>query len=382
MNPPSSSSAQVPADSASRILVVDDQRANVEIMAELLRTRGYAVESASSGEEALERVRAAPPDLVITDIIMTGMSGFDLCRRIRAERASAMTPVVLVTSLDPLQERITGIEAGADDFISKPVNWPELFARVRALLRTKGLQDEVRRQAEQLREWNLRLEERVREQVSSIERLGRLKQFFSPQVADTIIAGGEDMLAPHRRDVTAVFLDLRGFTAFTDRADPEEVMDLLRSYHAAMGRIVGRYSGTIEHFAGDGVMIFFNDPLPIERPGEQAVRMALELQAAFEPIAAAWRERGQEVGLGIGIAQGEATLGLIGFEERWEYAIIGNVPNLAARLCGEARGGEIMIDGQTQLEVERVAKTEGVGLLKLRGFQRAIAAFRLIGLHG
>lgn len=382
MNPLSSSSAQVPADSASRILVVDDQRANVEIMAELLRTRGYAVESASSGEEALERVRAAPPDLVITDIIMTGMSGFDLCRRIRAERASAMTPVVLVTSLDPLQERITGIEAGADDFISKPVNWPELFARVRALLRTKRLQDEVRRQAEQLREWNLRLEERVREQVSSIERLGRLKQFFSPQVADTIIAGGEDMLAPHRRDVTAVFLDLRGFTAFTDRADPEEVMDLLRSYHAAMGRIVGRYSGTIEHFAGDGVMIFFNDPLPIEHPGEQAVRMALELQAAFEPIAGAWRERGQEVGLGIGIAQGEATLGLIGFEERWEYAIIGNVPNLAARLCGEARGGEIMIDVQTQMEVERVAKTEGVGLLNLRGFQRPIAAFRLIGLHG
>ncbi len=382
MNPPSSSSAQVRADSASRILVVDDQRANVEIMAELLRTRGYAVESASSGEEALERVRVAPPDLVITDIIMTGMSGFDLCRRIRAERASAMTPVVLVTSLDPLQERITGIEAGADDFISKPVNWPELFARVRALLRMKGLQDEVRRQAEQLRDWNLRLEERVQEQVSSIERLGRLKQFFSPQVADTIIAGGEDMLAPHRRDVTAVFLDLRGFTAFTDRADPEEVMDLLRSYHAAMGRIVGRYSGTIEHFAGDGVMIFFNDPLPIEHPGEQAVRMALELQAAFEPIAGAWRERGQEVGLGIGIAQGEATLGLIGFEERWEYAIIGNVPNLAARLCGEARGGEIMIDGQTQMEVERVAKTEGVGLLNLRGFQRPIAAFRLIGLHG
>ncbi len=361
---------------------MDDQRANVEIMAELLRTRGYAVESASSGEEELERVRAAPPDLVITDIIMTGMSGFDLCRRIRAERASAMTPVVLVTSLDPLQERITGIEAGADDFISKPVNWPELFARVRALLRTKRLQDEVRRQAEQLREWNLRLEERVREQVSSIERLGRLKQFFSPQVADTIIAGGEDMLAPHRRDVTAVFLDLRGFTAFTDRADPEEVMDLLRSYHAAMGRIVGRYSGTIEHFAGDGVMIFFNDPLPIEHPGEQAVRIALELQAAFEPIAGAWRERGQEVGLGIGIAQGEATLGLIGFEERWEYAIIGNVPNLAARLCGEARGGEIMIDVQTQMEVERVAKTEGVGLLNLRGFQRPIAAFRLIGLHG
>ncbi len=366
----------------SRILVVDDQRANIEIMAELLRSRGYLVDSAVSGEEALDRVRTDPPDLVITDIIMPGMSGYEVCMRLRADPATALTPVVLVTSLDPQQERITGIEAGADDFISKPVNWAELFARVRALLKLKKLQDEVRRQAEQLRDWNLKLEERVEEQVSSIERLGRLKQFFSPQVAHTIIADGEGMLAPHRREVTAVFLDLRGFTAFTDRADPEEVLDLLRSYHAAMGSIVGRFEGTIEHFAGDGVMIFFNDPVPIERPGEQAVRMALELQVAFAPIADAWRARGQMVGLGIGIAHGEATLGVIGFEERWEYAVIGNVPNLAARLCGEARGGEIMIDGPTQSEVAKIARTEAVGLLNLRGFQRSIEAFRLVGLIG
>lgn len=382
MNPSDTAAATIAARAAPRILVVDDQRSCIEMMAELLRSRGYQVDAALSGEQALECVRASPPDLVITDIVMPGLSGYEVCRRLRANPASALTPVVLVTSLDPQQERITGIEAGADDFLAKPVNWPELFARVRALLKMKKLQDEVRRQAEQLQEWNLKLEQRVREQVSSIERLGRLKRFFSPQVADTIIAGGEEMLAPHRREVTAVFLDLRGFTAFTDRADPEEVLDLLRSYHAAMGRIVDRYGGNLEHFAGDGVMIFFNDPLPIERPGEQAVRMALELQRAFEPIAAAWHKRGQTVGLGIGIAQGEATLGVIGFEQRWEYAVIGNVPNLAARLCGEARGGEVMIDAQTQKEVARLAHTEPAGPLQLRGFLRPIAAFRLVGVAG
>jgi DNA-binding response OmpR family regulator len=366
---------------AGRILVVDDQRANLEMMSELLRTRGYAVECAASGEEALERVRAAPPDLVITDIVMHGLSGYDLCRAMRADAATALVPVIMVTSLDAQQERVTGIEAGADDFLSKPVNWAELFARVRALLRVKALQDEVRRQAEALRGWNARLEERVAEQVAAIERLGRLKRFFSRPVADAIVAGGEDMLAPHRREITAVFLDLRGFTAFTDRADPEEVLDLLGTYHAAMGRIVDQYEGTLEHFAGDGIMIFFNDPVAVDRPAERAVRMALALQQAFEPIFDAWRRRGQEVNLGIGIAKGEATLGVIGFEQRWEYAAIGNVPNLAARLCGEARGGEIVIDAETQREIVTLADAEPIGPLRLRGFQLAVSAYRLRGLR-
>src|SRR5919204_14830 len=206
------------------------------------------------------------------------------------------------------------------------------------------------------------------EQVSQLERLSRLKRFFSRPVAEAIVAGGEELLEPHRREITAVFLDLRGFTAFTDRADPDEVMDLLRAYHATLGRTVDEYGGTLEHFAGDGIMIFFSDALPVDRPAERAIRMALALQDAFTPISEAWAKLGHEVGLGIGIAQGEATLGVIGFEQRWEYAAIGNVPNLAARLCGHARAGEIILDAQTEQEIAPLAETETMETLTLRGF--------------
>ena len=358
----------------ARILVVDDQRSNLELMAGVLKARGYDVLTAADGEAALEQVRESGPDIVVSDILMPGLDGYELCRRLRASPATALLPVVLVTSLDPQGERMRGIEAGADDFITKPVNWEELFARVRSLLRVKALQDE-------LKGWNQKLEARVKKQVKQLERLSRLKRFFSPSVADAIAAGSEGLLEPHRREITAVFLDLRGFTAFTDRADPDEVLDLLRAYHATLGRLVDEHGGTLEHFAGDGIMIFFNDPLPVERAAEKSVRMALSLQNAFTPISAAWAKLGHEVGLGIGIAQGEATLGVIGFENRWEYAAIGNVPNLAARLCGAARAGEIILDAQTEREVAHMADTEPMGTLTLRGFAQPVAAFRLKALR-
>jgi class 3 adenylate cyclase len=360
---------------SARILVVDDQRANVEMMAGVLKARGYAVYSAYDGEQALAQVHDVHPDLVVADILMPGIDGYDLCRRLRAAPETALLPIVLVTSLDSQGERIKGLEAGADDFLSKPINWEELFARVRSLLRVKALQDE-------LKDINAKLAERVREQVAQLERLSRLKRFFSRPVAEAIVAGGEELLKPHRREITAVFLDLRGFTSFTDRADPDEVMDLLRDYHATLGRTVEEYGGTLEHFAGDGIMIFFSDPLPVDRPAERAVRMALALQDAFNPISEAWEKLGHQVGLGIGISQGEATLGVIGFEQRWEYAAIGNVPNIAARLCGHARAGEIILDAQTETAVAHMAETEPIGPLELRGFVHPVAAFRLKALHG
>jgi class 3 adenylate cyclase len=358
---------------AERILVVDDQRTNAEMVAGLLRNLGYDVQIALDGANALERVRAGSPDLLLSDIMMPLMDGYELCRRLRADPATALLPVILITSADAHTERIKGIEAGADDFLTKPVNWPELFGRVKRLLRVKALQDEVK-------SLNARLEDRVRDQVSQLQRLGRLKRFFSRQVAEAIVAGGEDSLKPHRCEITAVFLDLRGFTAFTDRADPDEVLELLRSYHAALGRTVDEFGGTLEHFAGDGMMIFFNDPFPVDRPAERAVRMAIALQRDFLPIAEAWEKLGHQVGLGIGISQGEATLGVIGFEQRWEYAAIGNVPNLAARLCGQAGAGEIVLDAQTERDVAHLADTESVGPLSLRGFQHPVAAFRLKSL--
>jgi adenylate cyclase len=354
----------------ARILVVDDQRSNVEMLAGVLKARGYAVHTALDGEQALEQVREIRPDIVVSDILMPKVDGYDLCRRLRAAPETALLPIILITSLDAQGERIKGLEVGADDFLSKPINWEELFARVRSLLRVKTLQDE-------LKDVNEKLAERVRDQVAQLERLSRLKRFFSKPVAEAIIAGGEEILEPHRREITAVFLDLRGFTSFTDRADPDEVVELLRAYHAALGRTVDEYEGTLEHFAGDGIMIFFSDPLPVDHPAERAVRMSLTLQTAFTPISQAWARLGHDVGLGIGIAQGEATLGVIGFEQRWEYAAIGNVPNLAARLCGSARAGEIILDGQTERDIAHIAETDPIGPLTLRGFAQPVVAFRL-----
>src|SRR5512134_429027 len=357
---------------AERILVVDDQRTNAEMVSGLLRNLGYEVELALGGEEALDLVHTNGPDLVISDILMPGLDGYELCRRLRASAATALLPVILVTGVEQ-SERIKGVEAGADDFLAKPVNWAELFARVKRLLQVKALQDEIQ-------QLNTKLEQRVRDQVAQLERLSRMKRFFSRAVAEAIVAGGEELLEPHRREITAVFLDLRGFTSFTDRADPDQVMDLLSDYHAAMGNLVDRYGGTLEHFAGDGVMIFFNDPVPVQQPALKAVRMAIELQRAFEPIASAWGQRGHKVALGVGIAQGEATLGVIGFEQRWEYSAIGAVPNLAARLCGHAQGGEILIDTATCADVADAVEAVPVGPIQLRGFTHPIPAFRVAGL--
>ncbi len=362
----------------ARILVVDDTPANVKLLVDLLAARGYAVDSAVDGGQALERIAARPPDLVVLDIMMPVLSGYEVCRRLRADPATALLPVVLCTSLDPNQERVKGIEAGADDFLAKPVNRQELFARVKSLLRIKALQDEVKAQSAQLATWNRTLEQRVQEQIGQLERLSRLKSFFSPQLAEAIIAGGEALLKTHRREISVVFIDLRGFTAFTDAAEPEEVMELLHAFHASMGRIVLAHGGTLERFAGDSVMVFFNDPVPIDRPAEQAVRMALAMQQAFPALRDVWRRRGFELGLGCGVAQGYATLGQIGFEGRWDYAAIGNVTNLAARLCAEAAAGQVLVCRKTIAQLDGVVASSALPPLTLKGFTHPVAAFALV----
>jgi adenylate cyclase len=369
------------APAPSKVLVVDDTPQNVKLLADLLGVKGYAVATAVNGEEALAKVASERPDLILLDVMMPGLSGYDVCRRLRADAETALLPVVLVTSLDPQGERVKGIEAGADDFLSKPINQAELFARVRSLLRVKSLQDEVKRQAGALKEWNLTLEDRVAQQVAELESLSQLKRFFAPAVAEAIVSIGEkSILAPHRREICYVFVDLRGFTAFTDSAEPEEVESVLRLYHATMGALIAEYQGTIDRFAGDGILIFFNDPIPVADAAKRATRMALQMQDQFHSLRERWLKLGYELDLGIGIAHGYATLGAFGYEGRWDYSAIGTVVNLADRLCREAGPGEVLIDRRTRAALDDTAKVESRGPLALKGFAQPVPVFRLAAL--
>lgn len=364
------------------VLVVDDNPQNVKLLADLLTVRGYDVVRAMSGEQALRLIAERPPDLVLLDVIMPGLSGYDVCRFLRANAATEMLPVVMVTALDPAQERVKGLEAGADDFLPKPINSHELLVRVRSLLRIKFLYDTVQTQAKELAEWNHSLSRRVAEQVAQVERLGRLKRFFSPQLADMIVAGGvADPLRSHRREVVVVFLDLHGFTPFAEVAEPDVVMSVLREFHAAMGELVLKYQGTLERFTGDGMMIFFNDPVEVPDAAERGLHMALAMQDSVAALSAEWLRRGVELGLGIGIAQGVATIGAIGFEGRHDYGAIGSVTNLAARLCSEARAGEILVSRQMLRGLEAALRFTELGEVCLRGFSRPIAAAKVTGAY-
>jgi class 3 adenylate cyclase len=251
-----------------------------------------------------------------------------------------------------------------------------LRARIGACLERKRLHDQEVRQRQELAEWNRTLEQRVQQQVAQLERMGRLKRFFSPQLAELIVAGGAaDPLQTHRRELTVVFLDLRGFTSFAETADPEEVMGVLREYHAAMGECILAHEGTLERFTGDGMMVFFNDPIPVSDPAERAIRMAFAMRDRVDQLAVKWQKKGYDLALGIGIAQGYATIGAIGFEGRWDYGAIGTVTNLAARLCAEAKPGQILIPQRLLGAVEHLVEAEPVGELNLKGFRRAIPAY-------
>jgi len=362
------------SDAPAKLLVVDDTPVNVKLLADLLTAKGYAVATAASGAEALEKIDRDRPDLVLLDVQMPGMSGYEVCRKLRENPATTMLPVVMVTALDPTQERVKGIEAGADDFLTKPINQPELLARVRSLLRIKTLYD-------QLTDLNRTLEGRVGAQVAQLERLGRLKRFFSPQLVEAIVSGdADDPLKSHRREITVVFLDLRGFTAFAETAEPEDVMGVLREYHGAMGELILAHEGTLERFTGDGMMVFFNDPAPVPNPGERAIRMALAMRDRVRTLAAGWRKRGHDLALGVGIAQGYATLGAIGFEGRWDYGAIGTVTNLAARLCGDARPDQVLVSRRFLATVEELVEVRPIGELTLKGFSRPVTAFNVLQL--
>jgi len=357
-----------------RILIVDDNETNRDILQTRLSIHGYDLRQACDGEEALAAAKELLPDLILLDIMMPKIDGIEVCRRLKNDPSLPFMPIILTTAKADSKDVVQGLEAGADEYLTKPIDQVALVARVKSVLRLKALHDQVH-------ELNRSLEQRVTDQLGEIERMSRLRRFLPPQVADLIVSSGmESQLESHRREITALFCDLRGFTGFSESSDPEDVMALLREYHTAIGGIIHKHGGTLERYAGDGVMVIFNDPVQVPNPALQAVQMALEMRAALGSLIDKWRRLGHDLGFGIGISHGYATLGTIGFEGRFDYSAIGTVSNVASRLCDEAQPGQILISPRVQMAVEEAVSTESVGEFELKGIRRPMTVYNVVEL--
>ncbi len=362
------------------VLVVDDLPQNVRLLDAVLSPRGFKVVGVNSGEDALATMREEPPDIVLLDILMPDMDGYEVCRRIRQDPATAFLPVVMITASGE-QEKLRAIEAGADDFVTKPFDQSELLARVRSLIRVKRYHDTIEAQTAELQAWNRELEERVQAQVLELDRVNRLRRFLAPQLVEMVVdSGDESFLESHRREIVVVFCDLRRFTAFAETSEPEEVMTVLGEYYTALGDLIHRFEGTLEQFAGDGLMVFFNDPLPCDDPALRAIRMAVAMRTRIQDLSAEWRRRGHDLGFSVGIAQGFATMGRIGFEGRYDYAAIGSVTNLASRLCSVATADQILVTQRVHGAAEDYLVSDSLGEITLRGFIRPVSVYDIKGL--
>jgi class 3 adenylate cyclase/CheY-like chemotaxis protein len=370
------------------ILIVEDNSASLDILQTRLKTHNYDVITATDGEEGLVKARKKQPDLILLDIMLPKMDGMEVCRRLKGDPSLPFIPIIMVTAKADSKDVVAGLEAGGDEYLSKPVDHAALVARVKSMLRIKELHDTVceqssrlKEQSAQLAEWNQVLEQRVEQQLTELEQVGRLRRFLSPQIAELIVSSEDKrLLESHRNEIAVVFCDLRGFTAFSETCEPEEVMGVLREYHSTMGTLIFRFEGTLERFTGDGLMVFFNDPLPCPDPAARAVRMALEMRKLVGNLSKKWRKRDHQLDFGVGIAQGYATLGKIGFEGRFDYAAIGTVTNLASRLCDKAQAGQVLISQRVYSALEELVHVEPVGALTLKGLQRPVTAYNVLYL--
>lgn len=373
----------------ARILIVDDTPANVDILARRLSAHGYEILTAGDGEEGLAVAKEQQPDLILLDIMMPKMDGIEVCQHIKADASLPFIPIILVTAKTDSKDVVAGLEAGAEEYLTKPVEQNALVARVKSMLRIKELHDKSQEQAARLEaqaaelvDLNQGLEERVAEQLTELEHVSQLKRFFSPQLAELIVSSGDDkFMKSHRQEITVVFCDLRNFTEFSSTAEPEEQLRVLREYHNAVGSLIFRFEATLEHFAGDGVMAFFNDPVPCPDPAARAIKMAIAMRGEVGELRKKWEKRGFELGFGVGIALGYATLGQVGFEGQFHYMAIGSVANLASRLCDQAKDGQILITQRVYADVEDMAEVEPVGELTFKGFHKPVPAYQVLGMN-
>jgi adenylate cyclase len=366
-------------DDRPRVLIVDDTPQNLRLMDAVLSARGYLVSTASSGREALARAADDRPDLVLLDVVMPGMDGYEVCRTFRTDHAMRMVPVIMITASGD-QQKLSALEAGADDFVQKPFNQAELLARVASLVRIKRYQDTIERQAAELAEWNRTLEARVAAQVVQLDRLGRLKRFLGPRLAEVLISTeGEALLESHRRQIAVLCCQLPGFSALAESAAPEDVMQVLHDYHQVLGEVAQTFELTVGPLVEDRVSMLFNDPLPSENPAAEAVRAALAIRDGVASKLETWRKAGHAVDLGIGIDLGYATLGTVGFEGKMEYGAIGTVVHVAQRLSDMAHDSQILTSQRVYAASENLVEGVPLGDQALPGLPRPVAVYAIPG---
>jgi DNA-binding response OmpR family regulator len=364
----------------TNILIVDDTAENIDLLKAVLESRDYAVKSAANGAEALKSIEESMPDLVVLDVMMPEMSGYEVCQAIRQKPQTALLPVVMLTALDPSSEKVKGIEAGADDFLSKPINQAELLARVDSLLRIAGLQKEIADKNRELLQLNQDLEKKVAKQVEEIESLNKLKRSLPADVATKIVSDKQEgLLQPHRKEITIVFFELRGFGNLVMDREPEEVMIILSEFHQILGKLISQFNGTVQRFSCDEIVIFFNDPIPVDNAPMQAINLAKRFQTAFTNLKVRWSQKGYNpsLSIGVGVATGFATLGMMGFEGREDYTAIGAVTEIVSRLCREAKAGEILMDVRTQSRLNADSGAKPRGSIMFKDIDKSIEAFKI-----
>ena len=357
------------------LLVVDDQPMNVDILCSRLAVHGYEMLTAHTGAEALAVATTQQPDLLLLDVMLPTLDGLAVCRQLKAEPSLPFLPIIMVSAKTAVPDILAGLEAGADDYLPKPVDHTVLVARVQALLRLKARHDLVQAhatalaaQAAQSDAWSRTLAQGVQAQVMEIERLGRLKRFVAPQLADVVVAvGGAPLLQRQQREVTVVCCALQGFPACAATAPPERAVAVLGDYHTVLGQQIVQWEGTVEQFAGARVRVVFNAPLPCCDPAVRAVRMAVAMRDQLAPVRDRWRAQQYALDLGIGIAQGEATLGLLSCAGRVDYATLGPVTDLARGLCDAAQPGQMLLSAPVGAAVAGLIDVAPVPPLTLPG---------------
>jgi len=371
-----------------RILIVDDQPQNVDVLKDRLEGQVYEILTATAGEAALTIAIEKQPDLILLDVLMPGMDGIEVCRRLKADRSLPFMPVIMVTAKSGNQDIVAGFEAGADEYLTKPLDQAALIARVKSMLRLKSFHDQARSQATEseaeaaaLEQWNETLEDRIQEQMIALERMGLLKRFLPPQLAEWVLSLDDaEPLMIQRREVTVLCCALQGFTTFVDTTEPEMVFGLLRDYHKLIGQLMTQFGGNLERFAGDELLVVFNAPLTCDEPILRAVGLAIEMRQQLNKLAERWRSDGYALDFGIGVAHGDATLGMVDLEGQWDYAVMGSVRHLASRLSEKAQTGKILVSQSVWKGMEERIQAHPAGELALHRQIDPIPVFEVIGV--